>query len=184
MSEEVNKRLPPAQNVLASVKLIMGAGRKNVKPARVADPEGFVTTTDPVAPLPTMAVIPLEESIVKDFAAMPPKLTEVTPVKLVPIIFTELLVVAEVGVKPLMIGAVCKKPIKLIVPFAVVMATLPLAPVPTMAVIPFEESMVNDFAATPPKLTAVAPVKLVPIIFMLVPLVPELGVKEVMVGPV
>ena len=64
------------------------------------------------------------------------------------------------------------------------MATLPLAPVPTMAVIPFEESMVNDFAATPPKLTAVAPVKLVPIIFMLVPLVPELGVKEVMVGPV
>lgn len=144
----------------------------------------LVTKTLPEAPLPTIALIPFAESMVKDFAAMSPKLTEVTPVKLFPVILTIPLVVADVGVKPDIVGAVCVKPAKLMVPFAVVTATLPLAPAPTIAVIPFDESMVNDFAATPPKLMTVAPVKLVPIIFTLVPLVPELGVNEVMVGPV
>ena len=37
-------------------------------------------------------------------------------------------------------------------------------------------------AAVPPKLTAVAPVKLVPVMVTVVPLPAEVGVKEVRVG--
>ena len=43
---------------------------------------------------------------------------------------------------------------------------------------------VNDVAAVPPKLTAVAPVKLVPVIVTVVPDAAVLGVNEVMVGGV
>ena len=40
----------------------------------------------------------------------------------------------------------------------------------------------NDVAAVSPKLTAVAPVKLVPVMVTVTPLPTDVGVKEVMVG--
>jgi hypothetical protein len=43
-----------------------------------------------------------------------------------------------------------------------------------------EFTTVNDAAAVPPKLTAVAPVKLVPDIVTVVPVFAEVGVNEVM----
>ena len=52
----------------------------------------------------------------------------------------------------------------------------------TIAVMP-AESMVKDFAFTSPKLTAVVPDKLLPVILTLVPTVPVLGVKLVILGP-
>jgi hypothetical protein len=59
---------------------------------------------------------------------------------------------------------------------------LPEAPVATTAVIAVEETTENEAAAMPPKLTAVAPVKFVPVIFIVVPVPPTKGVKEVIVG--
>jgi hypothetical protein len=48
-------------------------------------------------------------------------------------------------------------------PFDVVTLTLPVAPAPTAAVILVALTTVNEVAAVPPKLTAVAPVKFVPV---------------------
>ena len=70
------------------------------------------------------------------------------------------------------------------VPADVVTDIAPLAPVPTTAVILVAESTVNDLAAVPPKRTVVAPVRLLPLIVMVVQLVPPNGEKEVIIGPV
>ena len=68
------------------------------------------------------------------------------------------------------------------VPPGVVIVMLPDAPVPTTAVIIVAELTVNEEAATPPKFTAVVPVKLFPVIVIDVPIPPLDGVKEVIVG--
>jgi hypothetical protein len=46
------------------------------------------------------------------------------------------------------------------------------------------ETTENDVAAVPPKDTAVAPVRFVPVIVTVIPDVPDTGLKEVMVGGV
>ena len=53
---------------------------------------------------------------------------------------------------------------------------------PTTAVMPFAESMVNDLAMPLPNLTCVAPVKFSPVIFIVVPFEPVAGVKENTLG--
>lgn len=74
----------------------------------------------------------------------------------------------EVGVKDVMVGGGIKvKPARVPVPPGPVMSTLPELPVATTAVICVSESTVNDAAAVPPKLTAVAPVKLRPLMVTL-----------------
>ncbi len=50
-------------------------------------------------------------------------------------------------------------------PFNVVTTTLPDAPDARMALILVEELTANDRAATPPNVTAVAPVRPVPVMF-------------------
>ncbi len=45
-----------------------------------------------------------------------------------------------------------------------------------------EETIVKDVAGTPPKLTAVAPEKLTPVIVTVVPAVAAKGLKEVITG--
>ena len=47
---------------------------------------------------------------------------------------------------------------------------------------PVDESTVYDAAGIPPKLTATAPVKFDPLIFTIIPLIPNVGVNEVIVG--
>ena len=72
---------------------------ENVNPVRVAVPPGIVTHTLPLVPLATVAVMLVELFTVKADAAVPPKLTAVAPVKLVPVIVTVAPVAAVVGVK-------------------------------------------------------------------------------------
>ena len=60
--------------------------------------------------------------------------------------------------------------------------TLPEVPDATTAVMLVAETTLNDVAAVPPKLTAVAPVKFVPVMVTDVPTAPLIGVKLVMVG--
>ena len=116
---------------------------------------------------------------------MPPKLTAVAPVKLVPVIVTTVPMSADVGVKEVIVGCgIAKvKPETVAVPPGVVTLTFPLvAPVPTIAIICVELTDVG-LAITPPIVTEYAEaVKLVPVIVIGVPCPPVLGLKPLMVG--
>ena len=117
-------------------------------------------------------------------AVIPPKLTEAVAVKLVPVMVTVVPLLPEVGVKEERVGAMPKvNPSKEVVPAAVVTATFPVVPVPTIAVIPVAESIVKDCAFVPPNFTEVAPVKLEPKIFTTAPAVPFTGSNLLIYGP-
>ena len=146
-------------------------------------PPVVVTITLPLAPAPTTAVMLVAETTVNDVAAMPPKLTAVTPVKLVPVMVTIEPPTAKVGVNDVMVGGGRKtKPARLAVPPGVVTDTLPLAPAATTAVMLVAETTLNEVAALPPKLTDVAPVKLVPVIVTVAPTAFDSGVKLPITG--
>ena len=163
-------------------EVIVGAG-KNKKSAIVAVPPGVVTVIFPDAPVPTTAVMLVDELTVYDEAAIPPKLIAVAPVKFVPVIVTDVPVAAFDGPNEVIVGGgINVKPAIDAVPPGVVILTLPDVPVPKTAVIDVAELTVNEEAATPPKFTAVAPVKLVPVIVIDVPAPPLVGVNEVIVG--
>ena len=69
---------------------------------------------------------------------MPPKLTAVAPVKLAPVITTEVPLTPEMGLNELIVGVVWPK-VKLVVdvtvPLGVTIEIIPLVPLPTTAVI-------------------------------------------------
>jgi hypothetical protein len=110
-------------------------------------------------------VILVALTTVNEVAAVPPKLTAVAPVKFVPVIVTVCPVPAEIGLKDVIVGGGrYVKPARVPVPVAVVNDTEPDAPEPTVALMLVALTTVNVVAAVPPKLTAVAPVKFVPVI--------------------
>jgi len=151
-------------------------------PAEVAVPPNVVTETAPVVPLATTAVM-LVALPVKDVAAVPPKLTAVAPVKLVPVMVTVAPIAPMVGVKEVMVGAgINVNPARVAVPLGVVTLTLPVVPPDTKAVMLVALTTVTEVPSVPPKLTAVAPVKLVPVMLTVVPVPADAGLKEVMVG--
>jgi hypothetical protein len=76
------------------------------------------------------------------------------------------------------------KPLIEAVPPGVTTVMIPDAPDPRIAVIVVEFNTVNEEAAMVPKVTAVAPVKFVPIIMIAVPVEPDGGENEVIVGTV
>lgn len=172
----------PLPAVVGVNEVMVGAGI-NVNPAKDAVPPGVVTEILPDVPAATTAVMLVALTTVKDDAAVPPKLTAVAPVKLVPVIVTVVPLPADVGVNDDMVGAAINvKPALVAVPPAVVTETLPDVPAATTAVMLVALTTVNEVAAVPPKLTAVAPVKLVPVMVTVVPLPADVGVNEVMVG--
>ena len=65
-----------------------------------------------------------------------------------------------------------------------VILTLPDVPFATTAVMLVALTIENEVAGVPPKLTAVAPVKLVPVMVTVDPDAADVGVKELMVGGV
>ena len=82
-----------------------GAGvEMKLNPARVAVPPGVVTTTLPLAPVPTTAVILVGLLIQNKRAAVPPNVTEEAPVKLLPLMTTTCSGLAEVGLKEVIVG--------------------------------------------------------------------------------
>ena len=92
----------------------------------------------------------------------------------------------DVGVNDVIAGAgvavINVNPALLAMPFAVVTLTLPVAPAPTTAVILVALTTVNEVAEVPPKLTAVAPVKFVPVIVTVCPVPAEIGLNDAIVG--
>ena len=67
---------------------MVGAGMKVKVSALVAVPPSVVTEIVPVLPLPTVALIEVALLTVKEAAAVPPNLTALTLVKLVPVMLT------------------------------------------------------------------------------------------------
>jgi hypothetical protein len=81
-------------------------------------------------------------------------------------------------------GASNTKPGREAIPFGVVTLMLPVAPVPTTAVILVADTTVKEDAEAPPKLTTVVPVKFVPVMVTVTPCVAVFGVNDVMVAVV
>src|SRR5438067_1500104 len=170
---------------LIGAKLVMFGGFVTVKELLlVAVPSGVVTLTGPVvAPAGTVAEICVDELTVK-VALVPLKVTEVAPVKLVPLIVTLVPTGPLEGVKLVMVGGLVtvKELLLVAVPAGVVTLSGPVvAPAGTVAVIFVPEFTVN-VALVPLNFTDVAPVKFVPLIVTLVPTGPLEGAKLVIVG--
>src|SRR5207247_2499415 len=170
---------------LAGVKLVTVGGLMTVKLlALLAVPSGVVTPIGPlVAPAGTVAVIVVAEPTVK-LAFVPLNCTPVTPVKFVPLIVTLVPTGPLAGVKLVIVGGLItvKLPALLAVPREVVTLIGPVvAPLGTVAAIDVAEVTVK-LALVPSNSTALAPVKLVPLMVTLVPTGPLAGVKLVMVG--
>jgi hypothetical protein len=151
----------------------------------VAVPPGVVTEIRPVAaPAGTVAPILVFELTVNG-AVVPANLTAVAPVKFVPLIVTSVPTGPLIGENEEIVGlAVVTWNLVLLkaVPPGVVTAIRPVAaPVGTVAVILVAVSTVND-ADVPANLTAVAPVKFVPLIVTVVPMGPLVGENDEIVG--
>lgn len=173
----------PVPALVAENEVTTGGTRVKVKPASDAVPPGVLTLTLREAPGPTIAAIDVDEITVNDVAGMPPKLTAVAPVKLVPAMATRLPFVALVGVNEVIVGAGMNvKPARVPVPPGVVTLTEPDAPAATTAVMLLAETTLKEVAAVPPKLTAVAPVKLLPVIVTTAPAAAEPGVNDDITG--
>lgn len=115
-------------------------------------------------------------------AAVPWNLTDVVPVKLVPVIVTLVPTGPPKGVKLVMLGLTVKFPVLLAVPNGVVTLMSPvLAPAGTVAVILIDVFTVKG-AGTSLKVTAVAPVKAEPLIVTFTPTTPLAGEKLVIEG--
>lgn len=123
--------------------------------------------------------------------AVPLKLTTVLLIKPVPLtvrVKPPLPAIAVLGVRLVMVGAVfgtitVKEAALVTVPPAVVTAMAPdEAPAGTMKVMVVAFTTVKPVMAAPFRVTAVAPVKLVPVIVTKSPACPLVGVKLAMVG--
>ena len=165
----------------------MDGGSTTVKLAALdAVPPAVVTLTVPVvAPDGTVAVICVAELTVKVVALVPLNFTAVAPVKFAPVIVTLVPTGPLVGEKLVIEGGgITVKLLALVaVPPTVVTLIVPLVALDgTVAVICVAEFTVNVVALVPLKLTAVAPVKLAPVIVTLVPTGPLAGEKLVIEG--
>tara|TARA_R110002072_G_scaffold288122_1_gene454195 strand:+ start:257 stop:910 length:654 start_codon:yes stop_codon:yes gene_type:complete len=167
------------------VKLLIAGGAMKVNPARFAVPPRVVTVTEPLVDPAGTAVTTWVPVLLVITAPGPlPKVIEVAPLRLVPVIVMEVPVAAVVGVKLATVGAGTKvKPAKLLVPPGVVTVTVPLAePAGTVAVTWLAVFAVTVAAGPPPKVTRVAPARLVPLIATVEPTPPAPGLNPVTFG--
>ena len=107
---KVELKLLPAIITLApigakggDIEVIVG-GMPNTNPGLVPVPKLFVTATAPDAPAPTVAVMDVAEFTIKLEAETPPKLTLVVPIKLLPVIVTNVEALPNTGLKESMKG--------------------------------------------------------------------------------
>jgi arylamine N-acetyltransferase len=167
-----------------ATEVIVGAGMTaNELPVPV--PLGVVTEIAPVeAPTGTVAVIWVSVLTVKVMAAVPWNATAVAPVKLMPVIVTTAPIGPLVGATEVTVGAgMTVKELPVPVPLGVVTEIAPVvAPAGTVAEICVSELTVKVMAAAPWNDTAVAAVKLRPVIVTTAPIGPLAGRTVVTVG--
>jgi hypothetical protein len=150
----------------------------------VAEPAGVVTLIGPVVAVEgTVAVIWVAE-FTTNVAATLLNVTAVAPVKFVPVIVTDVPTGPNVGVNEVIVGGGTVKLVRLdpVPPGAVTLIGPVVAVAGTVAVICVAEFTVNVVAAALLNVTAVAPVKFVPVIMTDVPASPDVGVNDVIVG--
>ena len=156
--------------------------------ALVPVPVGVVTEIGPVvAPAGTVALMCVLLVTVNVVAETPLNFTAVAPVKLVPVIVTDVPTGPLAGVNEVIVGAPVTVTVKLValvaVPPAVVMEMGPVvAPVGTVAVMCVALVTVKVVAEIPLNFTDVAPVNPVPVITTDAPIGPLVGVNDVIVG--
>src|SRR5256885_7940980 len=152
----------------------------------VAVPSGVVTVMGPVAAsMGTVAVMEVSETTVKLLAGTPLKSMPVAPAKVVPVIVTIFPARPLGGVKEVMAGVTVKRVVLvkgLLVGVVTVMGPV-VPPLGTVAVMEGSETTVKLVAATPLNSTAVAPVKVVPVIVTTVPTGPKVGVNGLKLSP-
>ena len=159
----------------------------------VAVPPAVVTATllAPAVPAGVLAVTEVLDTTTMFVAAMPPTVTLVAPVKLVPVMVIEVPpnVVPEVGLTLVIVGngtTYVNTLFNEIVPPGVVTETFlaPAVEAGVTAVILPALTTTTLVAAMPPTITLVAPVKLVPVMEINVPpiIVPEGGETLASVG--
>ena len=120
---------------------------KEINPPKEPVPPGVVTLMNPEPPEGVTAVIVVVETLTKELAATPAKLTPVTPLKLVPVMVTVTPAAADVGVKLVITGGGRKmKPPREPWPVGVTTFTFPEAPLPTVALMEVDDITVNPFA--------------------------------------
>ena len=207
--------MPPTVTLIAPVKLVpvmvievppnvvpdvgetlvmVGTGTMYVNAlVLVAGPPAVVTVTSftPAVPAGVIAVMLVALTTTTLVAETPPTFTLVAPVKLVPVMVIEVppSVVPDVGETLVMVGSgvmYVNALESIAVPPAVVTATLlaPAVPAGVFAVTEVLDTATTFVAATPPTVTLLAPVKLVPVMEIVVPpsVVPDVGVRLVRVG--
>jgi hypothetical protein len=181
--------LAPNPPLAGLILVKVGGGLSTANIVReVAVPAGVTTLiSPPLIPDGTTAVICVALTTVKLLTGVVPMRTAVAPVKFVPVMVSVAPGSAESGVKLVIVGAgvgiiTVKFDNDAPVPLGVTTVIAPVAaPDGTVAVICVAELTVN-VAATPPKRTAVALVKFVPVIVIAAPASPESGEKLVIVG--
>jgi hypothetical protein len=89
---------------LGAKEMMLGLGGMKVKPESAVVPPEVVRLSAPVAPLPTRAVIEVDDKTWKDATDIPPKVIAVVVFKLVPVIVMFAPVPALVGEKDKMVG--------------------------------------------------------------------------------
>jgi len=172
----------PAAAAVGVKEVMMGAGI-NINPAKDAVPPGVVKLTAPDEPEPTVAMMVVDERMVKEVAGVPPKLSAKVPVKFVPLMVIVAPLPAIVGEKEVIVGgAMNVNPSSDAVPPGVVRLTAPEEPLPTIATMDEEETTVNDATGVPPKVSTEVPLKLVPVIVMSAPAAAVVGANAVIVG--
>src|SRR6266545_5939588 len=159
--------------------------------ALVAVPPGVVTVIFPVtAPLGTIAVIrvpvPFTENVGAD---TPPNVTAAAPVRLAPLIVSEVPTGPLVGENDEIVGVgaheelTVKSVLLVSDPWGETTPILPVvAPVGTVVLMRCSDCTMKE-ASTPLKVTWVAPWKLFPLTSTFVPTGPQVGVNEVTWGP-
>ena len=152
--------------------------------ALVAVPSSVVTMMEPVVAPAGTVVVTVPELLTVNVAGCPLNETAVAPVKFVPVIVTTVPPTPLGGVKEMMAGITVKRVVVTTGPLpGVVTAMGPVvAPAGTVVVIVPEGSTVN-VAATPLNETAVAPVKVVPVIVTTVPVGPKVGANGLKLIP-
>jgi hypothetical protein len=159
--------------------------------ALVAVPPAVVTVILPVrAPLGTVTVICVPDGFTEnELAATPPNFTAVAPLRPVPLIMTEVPTGPLDGENDEIVGTgaqeelTVKSAALVSEPSPVTTPILPVVAPPGTVVSMRWPDCATKTAVTPLKVTLVVPWKLLPMTSTLVPTGPQVGVKEVMVGP-
>jgi len=172
---------------LAGLKPLMAGSGITVKAAELAPvPPGVVTPMAPeAAPAGTVALMEVSLATENVTAAVPLKVTAVAPVRWVPVIVTESPILPMAGRKLETVGAGTKVKAEELIPVPPRVVTLigpVLAPAGTVALMEVALATENVVADVALNRTAVAPVRLTPVIVTEVPAPPAAGRKLATVG--